>query len=328
MRCVSLLWIVCLLVGCRSQAVPVTNPFMGPTVVPAPSTRAPAPGMATPYYPGEAVPSSAPPASPPPVTPGGTYGVPPASQTPATQPPGGWNNYPSTSQLNSGDVQPVSASFNLGPQESVSVPTDDGSLRFAQNHADGFEPVTPTAPAPVSPNNNVTPVQFVDQTPTPVDQRSVTIREISSQQAEDYQSRPSGQDGFRPQGSSRSAREQNRFSEPVEEASTATLEARPVAPTKEVADRFGYDPQYGWLRGTLEQSPTTGQWNLRYVPQQGQADQFGGTLSIANPQVLGNLQNGEYVAVQGQLQMLQLGTGANVPTYSISVLQRQQFDVQ
>lgn len=207
------------------------------------------------------------------------------------------------------------------------MPTDNDALRFSPSQPAVSSP--PTAPAV---DGNVAQVQFVNESPPLADQRPVVLREINSQQAESYQSRSSTADGFRPQGSSRTAREQNRFTRPAEpagnEPTTPTYQAANSAAPQEVADRFGFDPQYTWLRGKLEQSPTTGQWQLRYVPQQGQVDQFGGSLSIANPQVLGGSQNGDYVAVQGQLQMVQLGTGANVPTYTVNVLQRQQFDVQ
>ena len=336
MRWMNWLWIVCLLVGCQTQAVPVANPFVGPSVVPPPATRTPAPGTAAPYYPGDTLPGTAPPVAPPAVAPQPspytsppTYQPAPAAAPPATT-PGGWGTYPPTSQTPLHGVQPVSANIEMGAADSVQVPTDNQSLRFAPVQPAAAEPTVPQTPVtqpvvPPTPEQGVAQVQFVNQ-PSPVDHRPVSIREISSRQADAHRGDDAvGADGFRPQGSSRSDDEDNRFSRPVEKAAESAT-ASSVSP--EVANRFGFDPQYSWLRGKLEQSPATGQWQLHYVPVQGTKDQFGGAISIANPQVLGNLQNGDYVAVQGQLQMLQIGNQTNVPQYAISVLQRQQQGVR
>ena len=323
MRRISYLGFVCLLAGCRSQALPVTNPFVAPAMVPPPATRTPAPGTAAPYYPGDPLPGSTPGAAPAPITP------------PASNAPGGWNTYPPTGQVpsfNSG-VQQASANINLGPSETVQIPNDNEALRFSQlqpspTTPQGFSaPTTPTNPPTTNvmpPQQDVAPVQFIQQqTPAPLEeQRSVVIREVTSQQAEQRASGgPSaGRDGFRPQGSSRTAREQQRVSRPTEPAIQE--------PRLELVDRFGFDPSYTSLRGQLQQSPTTGQWQLRYLPQQAARDQFGGTMAIANPQVLGNLHSGDFVAVQGNVQLVQLDSQSSVPTFAVSVLQRQQQDMR
>ena len=78
----------------------------------------------------------------------------------------------------------------------------------------------------------------------------------------------------------------------------------------------------------MQRSPTTGQWQLRYVPRGGSPDQFGGNVLVANPHVLGNLQPGEHVSVQGRLEMVQLDAQSMVPAYTITILQRQQQDLR
>lgn len=318
---------------------------MAPNRVPPPATRTLLPGTAQPYYPGDPVPNS--PAigvpgsvAPPPAN----YG--PAPTTPAT-PPGGWNTYPQQSGPVSStpsnnwynNVQQVSADISLGPAsgESVKVPTDNESLRFVQTPQLANPPAAPAAyespqPSESQPQqlaglqNPVTPTQYVQQPPV-AQQRQVSIREVSGSEVgyADYDSSPTqriGHDGFRPQGSSRSAREQTR--EVIRPTELTASSGPQFAPVSESPERFGFDPQYHWLRGQLQQSSTTGQWELRYVPSGVNADQFGGNVLISNPQVLGNLQPGEYVSVQGRLEMFQYDAQSMVPAYTVSVLQRQQ----
>jgi len=104
--------------------------------------------------------------------------------------------------------------------------------------------------------------------------------------------------------------------------STTRQEAAPAqfGPAREDAGRFGFDPQYQWLRGQLQVSPTTGQWHLRYIPAQGGPDQFGGQVLIENPHLLGGLQPNDYVQVRGRLQTQPNGEGI----YTVSIVQRQR----
>ena len=328
---ITYLGIICLLVGCRSQALPVTNPFVSPAVVPPPATRAPAPGTAAPYYPGDPLPGSSPAAVPAPIT------------TPAPVTPGAWGTSPPLSQTapSFDPVRQTSANIPLGPTEAVQVPTDNSALRFSQPQVASVpapatatpgtfnqNSTTPTPhPVLVQPPQEVAPVQFIQQSnAVPLaEQRPVVIREISSQQADRRinDGTSAGGDGFRPQGSSRTAREQQRFSQPVEPQAPARQSSSTATP-----NRFGYTSDYSALRGQLHQSPGTGQWQLRYLADGAANDQFGGSVAIANPQVLGSLQNGDFVAVQGNLQLVQLGSQATVPTFTIAVLQRQQQDIR
>ena len=347
MRCLLSTLIVCLLSGCHNQTMPLSNPFMTPNRVPPPATRTPLPGTAQPYYPGDPVPNSPAigvPGSPYP-SPAPTYAPQPnAPSTPST-PPGGWNTYPQSGPVSTApspnwnnNIQQASSNISLGPAqgESMQVPTDNESLRFARSPQYSESPVTPvsheTAQLSVgqaqqlaNPQNQVTPTPFVQPAPI-AQQRLVSIREVSSSELS-YATEGSspvrrvGRDGFRPQGSSRTAREQ---AQAVSRLSEPTTAGRDYAPVQESAEQFGFDPQYTWLRGQLQQSPTTGQWQLRYVPHGGSPDQFGGNVLVANPQVLGNLQPGEHVSVKGRLEMVQFDAQSAVPAYTITVLQRQQ----
>lgn len=188
-------------------------------------------------------------------------------------------------------------------------------------------------PAPIPPSQAsqfVNPVQFAQPTPQQ-SSRAVTLREISSTQVPaqganiSQPARRVGRDGFRPQGSSRALR--NRDAEP----SRPNFNTTPTPGFGQVTqtnDRFGFDPQYQWLRGQLQYSPTSNQWSLMYASQQGTVDPYGGSLRIANPHVLGNLQPGDYVSIQGRLEMVAFGAQGIAPTYTVTVVQRQQQDIR
>jgi len=309
MRCALCTIAVCLLVGCQSQSMPVTNPFMSPDRVPPPSTRTLAPGTAQPYYPGDPTPNLQPGAVVPPNYPPANV-IPPVTPAP---PAGNWNPQPPPQHVN-----PASAELPIGPVASVNespvqIQSDQQGLRFNTPEIQNLANVAPVAQA-----QQVVPAQFEDVLPTsqpwesvtsvPVTEvvpRDVSIRAVSSPGSESLSNAsgfrsPSG-DGFRPQGSSRQGNV-----------------------SAETVNRFGFDPQYRWLRGQLEFDPTSQQWYLRYISQVGQPDQHGGRLLVANPIVLGDLQPGAHVQVQGRLDGRQVGPATVVPIYTISAVQRQR----
>lgn len=345
MRRLFSILIVCLALGCRNQSMPLSNPFLAPDRVPPPATRTILPGTAQPYYPGDPVPNSPAVGVPAPVLPPGTsYGPAPTyapPQTTPTSPPGGWNTYqpsgpvssaPADNGFNNVVQASAEAPFNPPTGETVQVPTDNESLRFAATTQPQIESAsygaTPLAASEadqfLSVHNAVAPAQHLQQQ-SPVIHREVSIREITSAELPGLDGDTSSavgtlRDGFRPQGSSRISREGPKST--VRPAS-ATLPSA-VAPVQEPIQHYGFDPQYRWLRGQLVYTPTTGQWYLQYIPPGAAPDSFGGSVPITNPQVLGALQPGEHVSVEGRLEMLQLDAMSVVPAYTISVLQRQQ----
>ncbi len=310
---------ILLFVGCRSQSAPISNPFLSPDRVPPPATRALLPGTAQPYYPGDPAPNlPAGGAVTPNAGQGTTYA--PSPITP-TGPPGGWNanpqSYPAQQAPN------TSSPYNVNPtnfetplptgtpanEPAVRVQTDNESLRFVETPQQQYAPDSfSVAPVPttsqvvpsqyqselpsqglasqegfsplVTPTSGVKPSQFVQQ-PVPETMRAVRIRPVNSEIS---------RDGFRPQGSRRKE----------QAAAGESSASREIGPVHEAADRFGFDPQYQWLRGQLQYVAATNEWQLRYVPVQSQPDQFGGRVLIGNSHVLGDLQPGSYVQVQGR----------------------------
>lgn len=341
MRCLLSILALVLLTGCRAQSTAMTNPFLSPDRVPPPATRTLLPGTAQPYYPGDPVPNTPVIGAPP-------AGFAPAQQTPQTfapqpagiTPPGGWNSTPqpipsgsSSRNVLPSNVQPASANFPVTGQQTVQIQPDQQGLRFADTAnaypspvAPALQPdpsVLPTPQSGVSPYvsqpanfNAPMPTQqpFVQQVVPTALQREVRIRAVPSDSLSSAGASVS-RDGFRPQGS-------NRVRKP---AIAERVAPRKRAPAYETSNRFGFDPGYGWLRGQLQYDAATGEWSLQYVAGQAGTDEFGGIIRIANPQVLGDLQPGNFVQLRGQVQTRAVGSHSSVPIYNVAVVQRQRI---
>ena len=82
--------------------------------------------------------------------------------------------------------------------------------------------------------------------------------------------------------------------------------------------RYGYDPKYKWLRGRLEHSQREGRWKLRYVPIDGETDDYGGSVVLADVSRLSGYERGDFVEVHGQIgQTAEEGQGY-APDFKIS----------
>jgi len=350
MRCLLCIWALVLVAGCRSQTTAMTNPFMAPDRVPPPATRTLLPGTAQPYYPGDPVPNSAAIGAPPVgYSPGFQQATPTyAPQPDGTLPPGGWNAAPQpipggSSSYNAvpNNIQPASAVVPLTAHAQIQVQPDQQSLRFSlpapisqppqrpspqQSIASTSATVWPDPSVLPTPQQSVSPYpnqlasyqaplaqpQYVQQSVAPSEPREVRIRAVSSTPINFNDGQSGSSDGFRPQGSGQ-----------VRKPTIASrLVPQKRQPTGGASNRYGFDPQFAWLRGALQYSSQRGLWSLQYAPGQGSADQFGGSLTIANPQVLGDLQPGDYVQLSGRVdQPLPSGT----PVYSVSVVRRQRI---
>ena len=339
MRCTTSTSILILMVsafaGCRTQTATMTNPFLAPDRVPPPATRTLMPGTAQPYYPGDPLPNT-PVIGQPPGTFAPVGGQPPATFSPqpaGTVPPGGWNTSPQPIPNGSSSVdrwptgiQPASANLPLGDPSVVQIQPDQQSLRFSDGaylQQQSVQPPTSQPSLPPDPSILPTPnfppagqpaqpATFQATAPqqfnTPVaEPRSVRIRAISSDNlTADGQVRSS--DGFRPQGSTQVRKP------------TAISRFAPQPVMQPTSQRFGHDANYTRLRGQLHFDQQTGSWSLQYASQVGSADSFGGQLAIANPQVLGGLQRGEYVTLQGRIDQ-----SSGMPAYTAAVVQRQRI---
>jgi hypothetical protein len=76
-------------------------------------------------------------------------------------------------------------------------------------------------------------------------------------------------------------------------------------PTAQVAEassapRFGHDPNYGWLVGTVEYSRIQQAWLLRYVSVE-EDDRYGGCVTLVTPNQRMTFKPGQIVRVEGAL---------------------------
>lgn len=84
--------------------------------------------------------------------------------------------------------------------------------------------------------------------------------------------------------------------------------------------RYGYDPAYAWLRGRLEYSDVAKRWKLRYIPINGQADRFGGSVVLGETTLLADLEQGDFVEIRGRLLTGENGHWGYAPVYEVAQL--------
>ncbi|MBN2290943.1 MAG: hypothetical protein JXM70_00875 [Pirellulales bacterium] len=94
----------------------------------------------------------------------------------------------------------------------------------------------------------------------------------------------------------------------VKQASATSEEANPYPSRQFKADksadnasRYGHAGDHGWLKGKLEYSQAHHRWKLRYIPIDGQTDQYGGSVILRKSSLLSGFERGDYVEVNGRL---------------------------
>lgn len=101
-------------------------------------------------------------------------------------------------------------------------------------------------------------------------------------------------------------------------AAVATT-ATPAQP----ASRYARNENYSALRGKLEYSQSTGRWKLRYIPLDGETDDYGGSVEIADAAGLQGFKPGEFVSVSGSISEPSAGARSFAPTYRLQSIARQ-----
>jgi len=90
------------------------------------------------------------------------------------------------------------------------------------------------------------------------------------------------------------------------------------------ASRYAQGADYASLSGRLEYSQSTQRWKLRYIPIDGQTDQYGGSVVLDGPALLASFNPGDFVTVQGAIA----GKGADgrsfAPTYELRNIEPQK----
>ena len=332
-RLLALLIAVFVHSGCQTQGPPGTDPFFGRTTVPPPGTGSISGGPTDPYYggaPSSLAPSYAPPAAATPQVPPATGAQPPAPNGGQPYvPPGGSFNSQGSSWSRIGSplasraetrIAPPSLSDRSRPATPKAGPTLAGRERVIQV----LQPRAKSAAS--SPDTRVPLAARASTADEPrrlrVPKGAIEITDLP----------PAGRvtSATRPQ--SASGRSGVRLASGTEDpddsaAVTAAVGVSPATAGRTAAAEFapradyGYDPEYGWLRGKLEYSQIDRRWKLRYIPVDGTTDQFGGSVVLPDPKLLAGCERGDFVEVRGQVGQKTANRGY-APKYEVAEVKR------
>ncbi len=93
-----------------------------------------------------------------------------------------------------------------------------------------------------------------------------------------------------------------------------------VTPASASVDTFGYDTEgYTWLKGIIEFDPKHKVWHLTYSQSPDDDDQYGGEVTLKNPQYFKTLRSGQAVSVVGEFDATQRDR-LGKPVYEVSEL--------
>lgn len=309
-----------------------------------PPAYTPAPNYNNPYNGG--APAYGTPGSTPP---GGWNSYPQTApqQTPYTPAPG-YGVSPTSAEIPLGTADQLTQQ-QFGGQaitagiDTIRVPEDQSRLRFEQTPStptvttaqltdDSILPTPPEPPTPYYQASNA--VAYVPQSQEhlspelgPARLRAVTPTSSEAFSNLNFNSNANlftARDGFQPRGSSQNRGSLVSDTQPTSGSSLFAAHDAAERAAQEAATRFGMGPTYEWLRGQLVYSPESGQWRIVYMPAGSTPDQLGGSVAVANPQLLGQLSSGDFVMVRGQLYNLQNDQNAFAPVYQLSGVQRQR----
>ncbi len=105
---------------------------------------------------------------------------------------------------------------------------------------------------------------------------------------------------------------------------SASRKARstPTADSFISSARYGHDPDYRWLKGKLEYSQIDQSWKLRYIPVEGETDDYGGSVVLDEKSLGSGLERGHFVEVQGRVAAGAEPERGYAPAYEVAELKR------
>jgi hypothetical protein len=329
---------VALLAGCNGQGQTV-DPFLGRTTIPPPGTgQVIMPGTAQPYYQGNPLPATPMPGSPAPlVSPpvGSSYRETDLGQrmveTPAEReyrvgrvatadlasevravgvvvplgdprkvtanenqglevglPASEWQNTPETGTSHDGIA---ASSYIRIPGDSLTNTPPD---RFADPQAASLNFANNASAVPTLAKSLTVPASF--QPPT----GAIDISEL-------------------PQASR--SRTSNRRTTPAvfDSRSTSPRVALPSSngTTRRQTSQYGYASDHAWLKGQLEYLRSKQEWKLRYIPIDGETDEYGGSVVIKDSSRLKDYEAGQFVTIKGSIDKASTGTSSFAPSFRV-----------
>jgi len=290
-----------LLAGCQGQARPPSpqDPFLfGPTRVPPPGTGA-ASRSADPYYWGIAPRAERFPAGPERSLAGGT------------SEPVGEPRLPKSSRLRKSAVA-------SGPEPDTIAPAAEPGLLAGRERLVRILPPR-TGAAAADPRCTPQPAQtrasLSRPSPCPAPRRRADISELpavggSESASEDRRGGEAA--GFRLVSGS----EGDGLAE-----ESARVEPAVATETVSPPSRYGHAADYSWVRGKLEHSQIDGRWKLRYIPIDGQTDEYGGSVVVSDPAVLSGCERGEHLELRGEVAGSDAEDGF-APLYEVAEVER------
>jgi hypothetical protein len=88
----------------------------------------------------------------------------------------------------------------------------------------------------------------------------------------------------------------------------------PEAPAAPANPNYGHADDYSWVMGQLQYSRTHGSWRLRYAPLD-QADQYGGSVTLADDVQNAGYKDGQFVRIDGRL--INASSRSIAPSYEV-----------
>jgi len=98
-----------------------------------------------------------------------------------------------------------------------------------------------------------------------------------------------------------------------------TIVGSPAAVARTGA-RYAHGPDYEWLHGRLEYLQGSKQWKIRYIPIDGQTDDYGGSVMLKSSPALEGFKAGDFVAIRGSLGQKSEARGFS-PTYDLRLIE-------
>ncbi len=346
----AIMFFAALLAGCRSSQ-PTTNPFMQ-TTVPPPGTSGVVVTPGQPYAAGITPPMVTQPAppvvtQPVPVTPApAPMAAPPPPVTPQGDrfnPPGGSYLYHQSSNQRGQpppSTNPVALASATAPAASPAVAGAPATVQQAGN-------IEPRYAQPAAPTTTIAMHGAPQQTSavTVNANGGNTIRIVGSATpapagtaAEASHAQPALRMTVGPPSGTMQSTLHDPAAQPTAQltmttsggtATTANFAGaapgnvvaaafRPAAST--AASDYAHSADYAALRGRLEYLQSSRQWKLRYIPIDGQTDQYGGSVVLADSPALAAFQPGDFVAVAGSLAVGGAVSGY-APHYQLASIQ-------
>lgn len=338
-----------LVTGCQSQQA-FRDPFPMPRV-PAPATGAANPnsnyypeppqtnpGTTSPY--GGAVPPTTP--SPQPA-----YGSPSGTTAPGSPytPPGGWSSDQRNSWRGAAAGQPeINGSSDDEKKQPANLAKRD-SQSGIYSMVDDEKWTSGSARTSPSPQE-VRQAGFENNAPSQFGSKSSSRSPQIGKDQDDIQKPDVLLQPNPPESATPKLKEINRIarnSTPVRQATFTAFEMEgewPTSQPRSIAEKgvtvvrssdqsrqhsrsdFDYATDYTSLKGRLEFSETSKVWKLRYIPLDGETDNYGGSVVLDNDNALQGFQEGELVRVTGEIVTGMPMEEGFAPWYRVSEIER------